>query len=447
MRKDEPSDHECLDGPLTTRRDFVKRAGAAGVALAGLGGMSPLASAANARRYARNQRSKVKGAIVFRSWGVGPERKAIENRIKYFNTKYPNVTVKLQNLQKNGYEEFPALLAQIASGKAPDVLRVLNFQPTQLVAQGNALLPLDEFIRSDTSFNQADFTKAAWKGAKVGGKVYAIPSSGEPYCLYYNKAMFKKAGLPDALKTYKAGKLTGPVYASWVDRLQSRKLAKFGTGFEAWNYDVFIFMGGGEVLTPNHKVVIDRPRSASALQYMADFVNKKHAPSPNVIGGTAYQLFANQRLATFISGSWWAFYLPDTIKNKFPWSACGVPRVHGHEGVKLEIDAISISKQTKNPEAAWAFVKTVTDHKGLEIWGKIATPARKSVLTSKEFLSNPYVEPLLDMLDVAEFTPFTTKGSAVDTAAISGLSKMWDGKQSAAQATKLAKKKIEKALA
>jgi multiple sugar transport system substrate-binding protein len=430
-----------------TRSDFLKWAGASGTALAAAGGFSPLASAAIARRRGRNERAAVSGEITVRYWGVGPERTAWLNRIKYFNSKYPNVKVTSQQLEKNGYEEYPALLAQIAAGNAPDVIRVLNFQPTQLVAEGNALLPLDGFIKADRTFNQPDFTAASWKGAKVAGKVYAIPQNGEPYNLFYNKAMFRKAGLPDAYKTFKAGKLSAELYASWVDRLQGLKLAKFGTGFEAWNYDVFVFMGGGEVLTPARRVVIDRPRSRSALQFIADFSVNKQAPNPNVIGGTAFQLFANQQLATFISGSWWAKYLPPVVQGKFPWNACGLPSVNGHLGCKLEIDSLSISRQTKNPEAAWAFVRTVTDTKGLEIWSAIATPTRKSALASRVFLSNPYVRPVLDMVSVSEFTPFTTKGSAIDTAAISALSPMWDGKKTAAQATKDAKVKIQEALA
>ena len=100
----------------------------------------------------------VAGEIDVRYWGAGIERTAWDNRIKYFNSKYPNVKVNKQLLTKNGYDEFPALLTQIAAGNAPDVIRVLNFQPTQLVTQGDVLLPLDDFIkdfredyRSDTS--------------------------------------------------------------------------------------------------------------------------------------------------------------------------------------------------------------------------------------------------------------------------------------------------------
>ena len=52
-------------------------------------------------------------------------------------------------------------VTQIAAGHAPDVIRVLNYQPTQLVAQGNALLNLDEMIKNDKTLNVSDFVPAS----------------------------------------------------------------------------------------------------------------------------------------------------------------------------------------------------------------------------------------------------------------------------------------------
>ena len=62
-----------------------------------------------------------------------------------WSEKYPDVEVQFEPLARNGYEEYPQLLTRIAGGNAPDVIRVLNFQPTQLVSEGDALLPLDDY--------------------------------------------------------------------------------------------------------------------------------------------------------------------------------------------------------------------------------------------------------------------------------------------------------------
>ena len=424
------------------RGEFLKRAGTTTAVLAGSGAFAGLAGRADAARYGRNQRGKIGGEVSIRYWGVGPERVAWSKRIAYFKSRYPNVKVNEQLLTKNGYEEFPALLTQIAAGNPPDVMRVLNFQPTQLVTQGNALLPLDSFISGDRSFDRSDFVPVAYQGGKVNGKQYAIPQNGEPYCLFYNKDAFKKAGLKDPWQQYRAGTWNQTSFLNAAKALKEGGF-RYGAAFENWNYDVFVFMGGGRVLDQSGRVVIDRQPAPRALQFLADMIDEGLSPSPEVGGGTYLQFFQNKQLGMYLSGAWWAKYMP---KVDFAWTAAPLPRFFGGIGTKLEIDSLSISRGSKNPEAAWAMVKTLTDRRGEELWTAIATPTRRSVLGSRVFRSNPHVPAVVEMLKYSHVTPFTKAGAAVDTAAISAFAPLWLGKKSAAEATKDAAAKIRKAI-
>jgi ABC-type glycerol-3-phosphate transport system substrate-binding protein len=427
-----------------TREEFLKRAGAVTAALAAGSALTGVARASGAR-YNRNLRAKVSGSINVRYWGQGPERIAWDNRIKYFASKYPNVKVNSQLLQKNGYDEFPALLTQIAAGHAPDVIRVLNFQPAQLVAQGKALMPLDDFIKNDKTLNVPDFVAVAWKAGFVNGKMYAIPQNGEPYNVHYNQDAFAKAGLTDPWVLYKAGKWNQDAFRSAAKALQQKAGQKFGAAWESWNYDVFVFMAGGAVLNKAHSPAIQQQPAPKVLQFFSDMINKdKTAPDPNVPSGNWLQYFTQGQLGMYLSGSWWAKYMP---KVPFKWASAPLPSCWGHLGSKLENDALSISAQTKNPEAAWAFVRTITDTKAEVIWSAIATPTRKSSLKSPIFLSNPHVKATLVMLDHSTFTPFTKVGQAVDTACITAFDPMWLGKETATAATANAAKALKKALA
>ena len=158
-----------------TREQFLKRAGAGAAVLFAGSGFAGLGASARAARHGRNARAAVSGTVTVRYWGQGPERVAWANRIKYFSAKYPNVKVVSQLLQKNGYDEFPALLTQIAAGHAPDVMRVLNYQPTQLVAQGNALMPLDDFIKNDKTLDVPDFVPVAWAAGRWAASSSRFP--------------------------------------------------------------------------------------------------------------------------------------------------------------------------------------------------------------------------------------------------------------------------------
>jgi ABC-type glycerol-3-phosphate transport system substrate-binding protein len=432
-------------GSRHSRDEFLKRGAAATAALAGGSVFFGASSKAAAGIRARNRRAQVSGEISVRYWGAGIERTAWDNRIKYFNSRYPNVKVTPQLLTRNGYDEFPALLTQIAAGNPPDVIRVLNFQPTQLVAQGDVLLPLDDFIKGEPNF-WADFTATARKGARVGARTYAIPQNGEPYVLYYNADAFKKAGLTPPPALIKQGRWNQNTFRDAARKLKANAGVRYGAAFETWNYDVFIFMGGGRVLNAQLQPIIDRGSSPRTLQFLADMIKEGTSPSPDVASGSYVNFFQTNQLGMYISGSWWGKYMPPVIKNSFQWGAVRMPSFWGKVGSKYELDSLSISKDSKNPEAAWAFIKTVTDPRGQTLWTLAATPTRNSVLNSATFRKDKVVPAVVEMIRYSTFTPFTKVGQAVDTASITELAPMWLGQETAAKATRDAAAALRKAL-
>jgi multiple sugar transport system substrate-binding protein len=271
-----------------------------------------------------------------------------------------------------------------------------------------------------------------------------VPQNGEPYVLFYNADAFKKAGLKDPWTQFRAGTWNEKSFVDAAHALQEKGGVKYGAAFEAWNYDVFVFMGGGKVLDASDKPLIDAGTAPKTLQTLADLVKAKVAPSPNVGSGTYFNVFSKGELGMYISGCWWGKYMP---KVPFGWKAAPLPSFSGKLGTKYELDSVAISKASKNPDAAWAFVQAVTDRKGEGIWIAAATPTRSSVLASKAFLADKNSVPaVLEMIKHSTFTPFTKAGAAIDTAAIQALAPLWLGNQTAAQATKAAASRISSAL-
>ena len=229
----------------------------------------------------------VSGKIGFRFWGTGTERATIFKRIAYVQSLYPKLNVTKYVLSQNGYQDFPELLTEIASGTAPDALRTLTYQPTQLVAEGNALLDLSPYVNSDSSLDTSDFVPVLWKGCFVDGKVYAMPDNGEPYVVYYNQKAFKDAGIPTPATLIAQGKWNEQTLLSSAQALMAKGGMKYGVAFESWNYDCFAFMGGGTILDSSLKPVIDKSPTPETYQYFADLINKyKVAPSSEVPAGT-----------------------------------------------------------------------------------------------------------------------------------------------------------------
>jgi multiple sugar transport system substrate-binding protein len=86
------------------------------------------------------------------------------------------------------FDQYYTLLgAAIQAGKGPDVL--LFNGGGQLRDRVGSLVPLDQYLAQDTG------RLAGWDAFRQGGKTYAAPVTLQGHPVYYNKALFKRAGL------------------------------------------------------------------------------------------------------------------------------------------------------------------------------------------------------------------------------------------------------------
>jgi len=194
--------------------------------------------------------------------------------------------------------------------------------------------------------------------------------------------------------------------------------------------------------------VINKGNTPATYQWFADLINKhKVAPTSEVPAGTYLTAFNEGQLGMYISGAWWGIdYIPPVVKTSFAWADVVMPEINGHIGCKLELDALSITADSPNSPAAWAFISTVTNTRAETIWTAAATPSRTSVLNSAAYKRLPYAGTVQEMVKHATFTPFTKAGAAIDTACTTALSPMWLGQETAAKATANAASALKQAL-
>ncbi|WP_117207993.1 ABC transporter substrate-binding protein [Allorhizocola rhizosphaerae] len=138
----------------------------------------------------KNPSDAAGGKLVVWDWKSGDKTAAayVEKAKADFAKKHPGVTVEFV---AQPFDQYYTLLGTaIQSGKGPDVM--LFNGGGQLRDRVSALLPLDEFIAADKQ------RLAGWDAFAKDGKVYAAPITLQGHPIYYNKALYKKAGLnPD----------------------------------------------------------------------------------------------------------------------------------------------------------------------------------------------------------------------------------------------------------
>jgi multiple sugar transport system substrate-binding protein len=115
------------------------------------------------------------------------------NSIKdQFDKQFPNAELKLVPIE-GGYDDIVNKLSLYRSPNHPPDVQI----PTPVIAQwvaSNYLLPLDSYVAKTDWW--PDFPQVIKDEDTFDGKVYAVSSGENDSMLYYNKDMFKKAGLP-----------------------------------------------------------------------------------------------------------------------------------------------------------------------------------------------------------------------------------------------------------
>ncbi len=194
-------------------------------------------------------------------------------------------------------------------------------------------------------------------------KTYALPFTAEASALYYNKDLFKKAGLdPDKPPT------------SYAEiRTAAQKIHALGDGYYGFTFagacggcNVFeftphVWASGGDVLSEDGKTAsLDSPQVTEALQLYRDMWTDGSIPSAakNDAGTQQIPLFTSGKVGMTPLG---AFAIPTIEKAKINFGVTPIPGKDGGESSFAGGDVISVISGTKNEAGAEDFVKWATD--------------------------------------------------------------------------------------
>ncbi|MFC7381219.1 extracellular solute-binding protein [Sphaerisporangium rhizosphaerae] len=174
-----------------SRRSVVLLAATAALLAGGCGGQTNTGGAATGTASA--------GKVTVEWWNISttePMKSFYAQKVKEYQTAHPNVTIKNVPIEN---EAFKAKLATVTqSGKTPDVYT--TWGGGVLKQQIDAGLVKD--LSSEAATWIADFTPASLAAYQFDQKTYAIPQDIGMVGFWYNKDLFKKAGIAAAPATW-----------------------------------------------------------------------------------------------------------------------------------------------------------------------------------------------------------------------------------------------------
>ncbi len=116
-----------------------------------------------------------------------------QNLMAYLAEKYPEYNFEYQYISKTSYEEITD--SKLASKYAADIVMV-NPAMAKKHGQSGYLVNLTQYCEG--------FTEAARESFMHNGEIYAIPSTSEYQCTFYNREIFEKSGqkMPSSFDGY-----------------------------------------------------------------------------------------------------------------------------------------------------------------------------------------------------------------------------------------------------
>jgi ABC-type sugar transport system permease subunit/ABC-type glycerol-3-phosphate transport system substrate-binding protein len=137
-------------------------------------------------------------------WGMesSAESKDMDAKIAVFEQRHPNIKIAALSMGAGAMNP-QKLMTAIVGGVPPDLVQQDRFTIGDWASR-DAFRPLDDLLAADAhsvdplAIHQKDYVPATWAETLYKGHVFAIPNSTDDRMLFYNRTMFRQAGLdPD----------------------------------------------------------------------------------------------------------------------------------------------------------------------------------------------------------------------------------------------------------
>lgn len=289
-------------------------------------------------------------------WDATRVRRVAQPLIRLIESQHPTIRIELENIESSA-EYYAQLRAELHAGEGPDL-----FYPATHVAYAlqlqEQLLPLAEYIEAD-QLDLSAYDAEALALYTQSGDPYCLPADIAAQAVIYNKERFDAAGV-----AYPSAEWSWEEFLALAEELSSsvgneeERLFGVDDSTHMWPLLLWSQTGHGVFDDPYspRQLLLDEPEALSALQWVADLANV-HGVAPTRELQDDLEIsdfFLAEKAAMRIVGQWEiAHYLAEA---NFPFGLAPLPR--GQFAVnRLDGSCYAISANTKEPEAAWEFLK------------------------------------------------------------------------------------------
>lgn len=288
---------------------------------------------------------------------ISPLRDFYEQEVAEFERQHPDIEVRMIWVPASEYHMKFKTLA--AAGRTPDMFYSGDVWISYLLPFMSDLTPL---VRRDAAeIGLGDYFPEIRTAMQRDGRYYVMPEAVNVALLYYNRRLFREAGLPEPAADW-----------TWDDLVRAgKKLTRPATALdpgvwgcsrmEGWwgEWLIYVRQAGGTVFSPDgRRCVLDSPEAIAGLKFYLEKSSRFGISAP--AGYEPVNGFVNQRVAMLVGGhvNFWLNY------NQTPgleWDVQLLPAGPAtRRGGEVAIAGYALSNITRHREEAWALMKYLT---------------------------------------------------------------------------------------
>ncbi len=354
-------------------------------------------------------------ATHIRYWYIVGSEDDVPFTVQRFNQIQDSIVIDATPIPWQEHEK--KILTAVLSGDPPDV--VSQFVPVVRWASRMALRPLDDLI-AESSFDTTRFFPALWEEVTWRGRPFALPVNTASYAFFYNKDLFRGAGLDAEVPPATWDEVRGVARRLLVQNseghiTQAGFLPVFSGAHQgilgnmsvasliAWQKGVKYVQEGGET------VALHVPELLDGFKWTIEFYQDYDLESVQAfIGGlgTGEQHgFLTGKLAMVVLDMSFldllARYRPD-----MDFGVTEIPSFDGYPTVSMAGSWwLGMPRGVRHVEAAWAFmqfsVEKETQLQEIAARDDPLFPANMHAAYDSSFISEPLVEVFVRQMDFA----------------------------------------------
>lgn len=369
--------------------------------------------------------------LAFWNGFTGPGTKYIEELVAGFNSSHEGrIRVEMSiMLWSDLYIKTPLALK---STMPPDC-GAMHVPETAAFARSGMLIPIGPYLED---FDSSDIFANAWEPGEIDGLRYGIPMAVNPLVLFWNKGLFRDAGLDPERPPETRAEFVEFARRLTRDTDGDGRTDTWGTMIPlGWpthfTYYSLLYSNGGALVSDDGKTCLcaDAP-GLDAAQFLYDLIHTYKVSPPNVEISADAEGFAVGKSAMEVNGLW---MLPQFEESKRLEIGCVVmPNLGTSNRViwSSSENLVVFSHRYSSPERTRAcvdFFKYLSAH-SLK-WAQVGTlPARRSLYNTPEMAAMPLIMSAYRDVGFTRILDRSTQVQECVTPVIEGLIKALAGK-------------------